>query len=80
MSKDENPPEDSGFASNALLSREYVVQLQFGCWVADWEGDPGRTLKLANAQRFPTERKAYNALERARKYRPFKEAFVNQIK
>jgi len=80
MTNNEKKSGDESFDSSALLSREYVVQLQIGCWIADWEGDPGRTLKLGNAKRFSTQHKAYIALEQARTYRPFKEALVNKIK
>ncbi len=26
-----------------------------GWWIADWDGDPGRTLKIENAKRYKTE-------------------------
>ena len=47
------------------------VLLEKGVWVANWEGDPGRTIVEENAQEFNTMRKALNALKRARRYRPF---------
>lgn len=53
----------------------YVVCLHPGVWIdVDIEGDPGRTLVLANASRFPSREKAYKALADARTYRPFKGA------
>jgi len=31
------------------------VQANHDCWIADWEGDPGRTLVKENAKLFKTE-------------------------
>lgn len=30
----------------------YVIKIQNGCWVASWDGDPGRTLKFEYAKVF----------------------------
>jgi hypothetical protein len=54
----------------------WLVELEKGCWLADIEGDPGRTLHRASAKRFHTEYKAKCALKRARKYRTFTEAEI----
>lgn len=56
--------------------RHYCVVLEPGVWIAPWEGDPGRTLVLGSAERFPTIAAAERALEQARRYRPFKNARV----
>ena len=53
------------------MSKFFVVELQPGCWIAAWEGDPGRTLVLSSAQRFESEHLASIALADARQYRPF---------
>lgn len=50
---------------------DWIVELEAGCWIAPWEGDPGRTLAMENARRFTTQHKAELALKRARKYREF---------
>lgn len=54
----------------------YVVQLEHGCWIADWDGDPGRTLRIENASRFDTISDATKALMEARKFRPFSFAII----
>lgn len=55
---------------------EYIVQLEQGCWIADWDGDPGRTIKIDNAERFSTVGDAAKALKAARKFRPFSFAII----
>lgn len=54
----------------------WVVEIQDGVWIADWDGDPGRTLKEENAKRFFLKSDAEKALTEARKYRPFKNAKI----
>jgi hypothetical protein len=36
------------------MAKEYVIRIEAiqDCWIADWQGDPGRTLVWANAKRF----------------------------
>ena len=46
-----------------MLSRHYVVQLCFECWLAPWDGDPGRTCKIENARRFSSRKQAEAALK-----------------
>ena len=36
----------------------YIVELEPGCWLAPWKGDPGRTLVIHSAKVFATERAA----------------------
>ena len=35
----------------------YIVKIEKGVWLADWFGDPGRTLVLNNAKIFSTRKK-----------------------
>jgi len=49
----------------------YIVELDEGVWIADWEGDPGRTLIKDNAKKFGSRGKAKEALTKARLYRKF---------
>lgn len=42
----------------------YVIKIQNGCWVAPWDGDPGRTLKLENAKVFKNYYEANCAKEK----------------
>jgi len=47
----------------------YVIELQPGCWIADWPGDPGRTEVLDNAKVYTSKKAAQNALNKMiRKY------------
>jgi hypothetical protein len=54
----------------------YIVRLEKCCWLADWDGDPGRTVVKENARVFPTYETADMAIREAREYRPFKNAVV----
>lgn len=72
MNKKKTPPS----APVDRLVRQYVVQLDDGVWLASGDGDPPRTLKLENAARFATNRKAVIALCEARKFRPFRRGQV----
>ena len=54
----------------------FIVEIQPGCWLADLEGDPGRTLVKENAKHYRTEPAAKAALTRARKFRPLKKAKI----
>jgi len=47
----------------------FIVELQTGCWLADWEGDPGRTLVEDNAEKFDSYDEAETALQYAREHR-----------
>lgn len=58
------------------MKEKYVVELQPGCWIAPWDGDPGRTLVRVNAMTFATQKKAESALMKARSYRPFENAKI----
>ena len=64
--------------SSALLG--FVVELQPGCWLCDEiEGDPGRTLKLEHATRYPGIREAEDALTIAKTYRHWVEHNIRPI-
>lgn len=49
-------------------SMKYVIELQPECWIANWDGDPPRTLKIENAKIFnsitPKGYKSKNNLQR----------------
>ena len=61
---------------NRNLNRRYIVKLEPGCWIADWEGDPGRTLVESNAKSFGSLKSAGQALALARVFRSFKIAEI----
>lgn len=54
----------------------YIVKLENKCWVAPWDGDPGRTVVEKNAEKFKTKKAAEKAKKSAQKYRPFKFAQI----
>jgi hypothetical protein len=62
-------------------SNGWVVEIETGCWLTTWPGDPGRTLAIENAGRYKTRRTAECALRQAREFRPLVDAkiyrFVN---
>lgn len=62
-----------------MMTETYIVQLEQGVWLADWEGDPGRTLDIRTAKPFKTERAANRALKKAQEYRPFANAAVQKL-
>ena len=57
----------------------YVVELQAGCWLSNWKGDPGRTLVLDSAKKFNFKLKAEKALEKAKKDNPFRAFTTAQV-
>jgi len=54
----------------------YIVELEENVWLAPWQGDPGRTLKIENAKQYQYKKNAEYELEMARKYRPFLNAKI----
>lgn len=62
--------------STQKASYVWVVELEEGCWLAEANGDPPRTLVFANARRFVTHAEAVWALKRARHWRRFNAARI----
>lgn len=58
----------------------FAVELDPGVWIAPWDGDPGRTLRLKNAQVYGSAMSAMDALDAARKYRPFERAAIFKVR
>lgn len=58
------------------MKKKYLVRLEAGVWVAPWQGDPGRTLKIENAARYNTRKEAEQELTYARIFRPFEDAEI----
>ena len=67
------------YASTKAKTMKYIVELENGVWLADWPGDPGRTLVRENAKQYTTEHGAAIALGMARKFRPFKNAIITAV-
>ena len=61
------------------MKAKYVIELQHGCWVADREGDPGRTILPIYAQRFNSRAEAARKLEECKNYRTLKKAQIIEI-
>ena len=57
----------------------YIVELEKGVWIANWEGDPGRTLKKENESIFQSKAGANRNLKDARKYIHFENAKIKHI-
>ena len=57
----------------------FILKLEIDCWVAEWDGDPGRTIVKENAQQFKTDKLAQKALGNAQKYRPFENAEIEKL-
>jgi hypothetical protein len=57
----------------------YIVELEENVWLADWEGDPGRTIKIDNAKKFGSRKKANKALGEALFYRKFPLAEIKAV-
>ena len=77
MSDEIKKPPTNAIGSNALLG--YVVELEPGVWIAPWEGDPGRTLKLENAERFVGIREAETSLTKAKTFRQFPQHSIRPL-
>lgn len=49
----------------------WIVELDKGCWLAPWGGDPGRTLVRESAKKYRSEHAANCAMLRAKRvFRP----------
>ena len=58
----------------------YVVELQPGCWLAPWKGDPGRTEVLSSAKLFDSVATARRALTIARHARTLHAPLVRCVR
>lgn len=56
----------------------YILELEPGVWLADWAGDPGKTLVKENAKTFKTRTDAANALKEAREFETFNDAKITK--
>ena len=57
----------------------FIVELEPGVWLLPGCGDPGRTLNKASARRYGRWQDAKCGLTHARKYRPFKNAKIEDV-
>lgn len=57
----------------------YIVELQKGCWIAQWSGDPGRTLVKTSARVYKDISRATYGLAWARRFSPFKKAKIVEV-
>jgi len=61
------------------MSKYYVVQLAYELWLAPC-CDLGLAQRIEDAKRFPSRRAAEEALEKARQFRPYPDAFVDVLR
>lgn len=54
----------------------YVVELEHGVWLAEWSGDPGRTLDRSNAKVYANYEDAVRGRARSRRMRKFADAKI----
>lgn len=54
----------------------FIVELEPGVWLAEWSGDPGRTLARENAKRYAIYEDAVRGKARARRMRKFADAKI----
>lgn len=48
-----------------------IVNSSKPCWIAEWEGDPLRTIVIENAQTFESNKQANKRIEECKQTRPF---------
>ena len=59
------------------IKGDYIVELEFGIYLADGDGNPSRTLDRMYAARFETVKNAKDALDCAREYLLFPRADIH---
>lgn len=59
-----------------MTEQQFIVELRAGIWLADIDGDPGRTCRIENARRYSSHKGSAIALGMARRYRPLKNAKI----
>ena len=61
----------------------YAIEITSGSepmWVAPWEGDPPRTLKIENAKTFKFEKLALNHIEKIKSTHPLRNVDYKVVK
>ncbi len=61
------------------MKEMFIVELEKNVWIADVDGDPGRTVVIENAQKFNSDIDAEKSLKSARSYRNFDRAEILKI-
>ena len=51
---------------------KYVIKLQEDVFIADWDGDPGRTPLIGNAKIFKSQESAQEFLRKTKEKYPFR--------
>lgn len=80
LARPDEIPQPAPTRTTAEAEQRWVVELECDVWLAPWTGDPGRTIKRENAKEFDSFEKASDALDEARKYRPFVNAVIWEAK
>ena len=58
------------------MTPQWIVEIEPEVWLAKWSGDPGRSVVIECAKRYPSIRSATAALAKARQHRPFRDARI----
>ena len=59
---------------------KYIIELTSNSWVADWEGDPGRTIVMQNAKIFDCKEEAKMFLLNILKDNPHRNYFGASVR
>ncbi len=54
------------------MKEKYILNIGKGVWIADWEGDPPRTLVRESAKQFSSREKAKKHIEVVKQTHPFR--------
>lgn len=60
--------------------KQYIVEIEPGCWLARWRGDPGKTTRRDCAKQFRSKELASEAKLKAIRLRNYRHAKVILIK
>ena len=73
--KNENPTD----ANNVLAEGLWCIKVQANhdCWIADWDGDPGRTLVKENAKTFKSKKDAEKFCSKIKSKYPNRNVWVD---
>ena len=79
MSKDNLKNVSPTDANNVLAEGLWCIKVQANhdCWIADWEGDPGRTLVKENTKTFKSKTEAENLCKKMKSKYPNRNVWVD---
>jgi hypothetical protein len=77
--KDSKKHNTTTDANNVLAEGLWCIKVQANhdCWIADWEGDPGRTLVKENAKTFKSKTEAEKLCKKMKSKYPNRNVWVD---